>query len=183
MKIHAGDFAKGETGAMGWNNKYIVLKRKGDWWREEKVRLEQVMEVERASEETVKRIGGTIGWGVGGAVLLGPAGLLAGLLVGSKRTDVTFVCKLEDGRKFIGTAESDDFKILLGAAFDYKTPETRAQEKAKEKEEEAKWKEKPSVFVFVLAAIAILLGLLAAGMGTPQTERPTDASTSNPSQR
>ena len=37
-----------------------------------------IEELEVAIEETVKRLGGTAGWGGAGGVLLGPVGLLAG---------------------------------------------------------------------------------------------------------
>src|SRR3546814_10870207 len=51
-----------------------------------------IADLEPASEESVKRIGGTLGWGAAGALVLGPVGLLAGLLAGGRGTEVTFVC-------------------------------------------------------------------------------------------
>lgn len=73
--------------------------------------------VEIATEENVKKLGGTVGWGIAGAVLLGPVGLLAGLLVGGRKKEVTFVARFKDGRKLLGTTDSKTFTTLQAACF------------------------------------------------------------------
>lgn len=112
--VHAGDFRKGR------DHQYLrgqfIMKRPKGFFRE-KISVNEVEVVEVASEEAVKRIAGTIGWGVAGAVLLGPVGLLAGLLAGGVGKDVTFVCKFKDGRKFLATAPSKIFVELQAATF------------------------------------------------------------------
>jgi len=77
--------------------------------------LSEVETVDIASEESVKKIGGTIGWGAAGGLVLGPAGLLAGLLLGGKSKDVTFVARFKDGRKMLATADSKTYTKLLAA--------------------------------------------------------------------
>lgn len=53
-----------------------------------------------------------------GALALGPAGLLAGLLLGGEKSkDVTFVAKFKDGRKFLGTTDNKTFTKLQAAVF------------------------------------------------------------------
>ncbi len=78
---------------------------------------DQIEELELATEDNVKRLGGTVGWGAAGAVILGPVGLLAGLLLGGRGKNVTFVCKLKDGKKFLGTAPAKTYKALMAATF------------------------------------------------------------------
>ncbi len=112
--VHAGDFRTGNEHQF-LRGKLIMKKRKGFF--RERIKLEAVETVEMASEEAVKRLGGTIGWGVAGAVILGPIGLLAGLLAGGKGKDVTFVCRLKDGRKFLATAPSAMFTELQNGTF------------------------------------------------------------------
>lgn len=73
--------------------------------------------VEQASEESAKRFGGTIGWGVAGAAILGPVGLLAGLLLGGKGTDVTFIAKFKDGKKILATTDSGTYKKIMAVVF------------------------------------------------------------------
>ena len=111
IEVHAGDFVKGKS------HEFI-----GDGFRmtvpEELARVtipaSEVDEVTVATEAEVKRLGGTVGWGVAGAVVLGPVGLLAGLLAGGKGKNVTFVCRFSDGRKFLGTARADTYAKILG---------------------------------------------------------------------
>lgn len=83
----------------------------------EKISITEVEELEAASEENVKRIGGTLGWGATGAVLLGPVGLLAGLLLGGKGKEVVIVCKLKDGRKFLAVVDSGTYQKIQSAMF------------------------------------------------------------------
>ena len=97
----------------------LVLKTPATRWNllGEAIHSSQLEVVELASEESVKKIGGTIGWGAAGAVILGPVGLLAGLLLGGKKKEVTFVAKFKDGRKFLGTTDSKTYTKLMAAAF------------------------------------------------------------------
>ena len=112
--VHAGDFRKGKEHQFA-RGKLFMKKPKGFF--RETIALDRIESVEAASEEAVKRLGGTIGWGIAGAVLLGPVGMLAGLLSGGTGKDVTFVCRLKDGRKFLGTAPSNVFIELQAAVF------------------------------------------------------------------
>lgn len=52
-----------------------------------------------------------------GAALLGPVGLLAGLLLGGKGTDVTFIAQFKDGRKMLATTDAKAFTKLQALVF------------------------------------------------------------------
>lgn len=117
IKIHAGDFQHIRLGQSWLGKKRLELFYKGGPLLGEKLDLKELKEVTIANEESVKKIGGTVGWGVAGGVLLGPVGLLAGLLLGGKKKEVTFVAQIKDGRKFMGTASSQDFRTLQAAVF------------------------------------------------------------------
>lgn len=116
IKIHAGDFPQGSAGT---NFGVITMPwKKGDGLLGgENIRFDQIESLEIASEESVKKLGGTVGWGVVGATLLGPVGLLAGLLAGGKKNEVTFVCKFKDGRKMLATTDSKTFTKMQAAIF------------------------------------------------------------------
>ena len=114
IKVHAGDFLKGDSqysfGSFSLRtNKHMFLG--------ETILVSQLESVDVASEENVKKLGGTVGWGVVGGALLGPVGLLAGLLLGGKKKQVTFVAKFKDGRKLLATTDSKTFTKLQAAAF------------------------------------------------------------------
>ncbi|MFN3474053.1 MAG: hypothetical protein ACK4ZW_08415 [Blastomonas sp.] len=112
ITLHAGDWGKG-SGQFSFG---ALALPKGNW-QFEGVPLNQIASVDIATEESVKRVGGTVGWGVAGAVVLGPIGLLAGLLIGGRGKDVTFVAVLKDGRKMLATTDAKTFTRLQAAVF------------------------------------------------------------------
>ena len=114
FKILAGDFKTGKH--HQFVGKTFVLQSVGESKRED-INIDQVETLEVASEDNVKKLGGTVGWGGAGAALLGPVGLLAGVLLGGKGKTVTFVCKFKDNRKFMATAKSKDFIKMQAAMF------------------------------------------------------------------
>jgi hypothetical protein len=114
IKVHAGDFLKGE-GQLSFGS--LVLKTQAHPWVGETISLASLEMVDTASEENVKKVGGTIGWGAAGAVLLGPVGLLAGLLLGGRKKEVTFVARFKDGRKLLATTDSGTYTKIRAAVF------------------------------------------------------------------
>lgn len=116
ITVHAGDFLKG-AGEYSFGN--LILKTTATIWNltGEVIPSSQLEIVEIASEESVKKIGGTIGWGAAGAIILGPVGLLAGLMLGGKKKEVTFVAKFKDGRKLLATTDSKTYTKLMSAVF------------------------------------------------------------------
>lgn len=121
IKIHAGDFNKGNgqisflfggctiTPPYGGSDKWLPTAHS--------ISKHDVEEISLATEENVKKLGGTVGWGVVGATLLGPVGLLAGLLLGGKGKEVTFIMKLHDGRKLLATVDAKTYTKLTALVF------------------------------------------------------------------
>lgn len=114
IKVHAGDFLTKPGFVKGAR---INLKTAAKSWIGEYIPLSDVVELEVATEESVKRLGGTVGWGAAGALLLGPVGLLAGLLAGGRGKEVTFVAKFRDGRKLLASTDSKTFTSMQAALF------------------------------------------------------------------
>jgi len=117
ITIHAGDFPKGRaTFVFG----VITLPwQPGDGFSSGKtIPLTGALKsIEVASEESAARVGGALGWGAAGAVVFGPVGLLAGLILGGKGKDVTFVALFEDGRKMLATTDSKTYTKLQAITF------------------------------------------------------------------
>jgi hypothetical protein len=90
MKIHAGDFPNGVSDSDLYN-------------------LESL---EVATQENVKSIAAKIGWGIAGAAILGPVGLLAGVLGGGNKTEITFLAHFSDGKNLIATTDPKTFTYL-----------------------------------------------------------------------
>lgn len=115
VRIHAGDFLINQVAPVAAGA--IVVRRPGIWGGRERLPFGLLDTVEAASEESVKRIGGTVGWGLAGGVLLGPVGLLAGLLAGGRGKDITFAARFQDGRRLLGTTDVKTFTRMQAAVF------------------------------------------------------------------
>lgn len=114
VTVHAGDFLKGDS---QFSFGSLVLRTEAHSFVGEAIPITQLDSVEAASEESVKKIGGTVGWGAAGALVLGPVGLLAGLLLGGRKKEVTFVAKFKDGRKLLATTDNGTYTKLQAAVF------------------------------------------------------------------
>lgn len=114
ITVHAGDYKKGPHHHLMFGS--LCMQEDG---RSSpiSINLSSLESVEIASEASVKRIAGTVGWGAAGAVILGPVGLLAGLLLGGKGKEVTFVARFRDGTKFLATTDAKTYTKLQAAAF------------------------------------------------------------------
>lgn len=83
-----------------------------------------IQRVEILTEENKKKIFGSAGWGLTGAVLgsliAGPVGLaagIAGILKGGNKKEICFACFLRDGRKFMAIADNKTYQTILARAF------------------------------------------------------------------
>jgi len=59
-----------------------------------------------------KNIKSAIGFGIAGAMLLGPVGAIAGYLVAGHHTEVTFLATLEGGRTLLAATDSDTYRDI-----------------------------------------------------------------------
>lgn len=113
IKLLAGDFQQVKAVRFGAG---CFLFTYG-LFKSETIKATDLEELEVASEENLKRLGGTLGWGIVGGLALGGVGALAGLLVGGRSKEVTFVAKFKDGRKLLATTEASTFKAIQAAIF------------------------------------------------------------------
>lgn len=123
FEILAGDFEAGKkvlfmSGKMTRESaKGFHMPIKGEWLRTELMPLSTIEHLEIASEESFKKMGGAIGWGLVGGLALGGIGAIAGLMAGGRSKEVTFIVKFKDGRKLLGKAKSKDFEEIQCACF------------------------------------------------------------------
>ncbi len=115
IQVQAGDFLKNDGSTFMLGTFLLYTEQSGR--KGETISATEIEFVEVATEENVKKIGGTVGWGVAGAVLLGPAGMLAGLLLGGRKKKVTFIVKFKDGRKLLATTPGKTFAKIQAASF------------------------------------------------------------------
>jgi hypothetical protein len=122
FEIVAGDFGRGEgTVTVGKQNRFVEqglkMPRTDGSYGKAHYGLGQIEMLEIATEQSLKRMGGAIGWGFAGGLALGPIGALAGLLAGGRKNEVTFVCQFKDGKKFLGRAAMNTYTDIQAASF------------------------------------------------------------------
>lgn len=120
IKVEAGDLDKGSWQFTGLFGSALMTKSttKDHPWRGESVDLGADLErAELLDEESVKRLAGTAGWGIAGAVLLGPLGAIGGILLGGNKKEVAFAAYLKDGRKFMGVTDGGTWKKIMAIVF------------------------------------------------------------------
>lgn len=111
FRVQGGSFPQGLGSYIGST---ISLPTRS--FRSEKIADAMLAEVDIATEELFRKWGSAIGAGLGGALLLGPLGLLAGFLPG-KRKEIMFAARLTDGRSFVATTnDAATFARLKGTA-------------------------------------------------------------------
>ncbi len=109
VKVHSATFQYTEITATGG---CLFIKTSPWQITGEAITASKFKTLEVASEESVKKVGGTLGWGVVGGLVAGPLGAIAGALLGGNGKDVTFVAELKDDRKFMGTMNNSAFTKL-----------------------------------------------------------------------
>ena len=77
----------------------------------------KIESVELITEENKHKIAGKLAWGAAGLLVFGPAGALAGLLLGGRKKEVCFACVLKDGKKFVAVTDPETHKKFLAASF------------------------------------------------------------------
>lgn len=115
IQIHAGDFTKGK-GVISVSELAFSFTA-GLPGKSNTFTKQDIDEILVATEENMRRVGRTVGWGAIGTLALGQNGLLANLLLGSKRKDITFILKLKDGRKMLATVDSKIYAKLAALSF------------------------------------------------------------------
>lgn len=73
-----------------------------------------VESVQIVSEEQKKNLGKTIGLGIVGGIAVGPLGLLAGALGGSRK-EICFICEFWDGTKFLAVTDPKTFQKVMAS--------------------------------------------------------------------
>ncbi|UVJ42739.1 hypothetical protein NVV94_19355 [Pseudomonas sp. LS1212] len=111
LTVQAGDFLQGEG---EYSNGSLILKTNTNPNAGEKIALTRIKEMTIANQESSKSLGSAIGWGMAGALVAGPIGLIAGLWLGGKEEEITFVATLKDGRKLMAITDVKTYTKMAG---------------------------------------------------------------------
>ncbi|MEN5218812.1 hypothetical protein ABE484_23390 [Pseudomonas pudica] len=102
LTVQSGDFLQGEG---EYRNGSLTLKTPRSPSPGERISLARISDLRLASLESSRSLGSALGWGVAGALVAGPVGLLAGLWLGGKEEEATFLATFKDGRKLMAITD------------------------------------------------------------------------------
>jgi hypothetical protein len=107
ITVLAGDFLQGDG---EYREGVFTLRTSLHPWPGITLPLSAFKCVEVANEDSINNIKDAIGFGVAGAMLLGPIGAIAGFMLAGKETEVTFLATLKDGRKLLAAVDGNTFE-------------------------------------------------------------------------
>lgn len=104
IKIIGGDLTEGE-----WEYKDGIL-----WGPFEHIEFsDQVTKVSLQTEESIKKLSHSLGWGLAGLVAAGPLGAVAGAVLGGNRKQVCALLELKDNRRILALMDQKLFQHLM----------------------------------------------------------------------
>ncbi|NUU37557.1 hypothetical protein [Pseudomonas sp. C2B4] len=109
ITVLAGDFLQGDG---DYRDGVFTLRTSLHPWPGITLPLSKIKHLEVANEESINNIKEAIGFGVAGAMLLGPIGAFAGFMLAGTETEVTFLATLKDDRKLLAAADSSTFEEI-----------------------------------------------------------------------
>lgn len=71
-----------------------------------------IQSMEIASEGSSKKIDDTIGMGLAGALMLGPVGAAAGMMLAGEEKEITFLLNLKEGRTLLAATDDKTFRRM-----------------------------------------------------------------------
>lgn len=114
INVLAGDIQKGKWNFSAFLGTTTMNKTFGENISLGKANIKSV---EMMDEEKRKKLAGTAGWGLVGALALGPVGAIGGMLLGGNKKEIVFTCELQDGRKFMASTDSKTWIKIQSANF------------------------------------------------------------------
>lgn len=119
INVLGGDWAENSPASIGKSltGKFDSLILSRGFFKNDKMRKDDILSADIVTEENHKSIAGKLGWGAVGAVTLGPLGLLAGVLGGGNRQSMVVAVAFKDGRKVLLQGKPKELMPLIGAAF------------------------------------------------------------------
>lgn len=117
IKVLAGDFSK--IAPSGYNFGLLSLTPTDSKWGSPKTYnvKSDIVELEPADERSGVKVFGAAAWGTLGAVLAGPAGLIAGAVLGGRGQRVVFVATFNDGKHLLAECNKSTWTKMTAKRF------------------------------------------------------------------
>src|SRR5690349_17807674 len=102
IKILAGDFLDGHA---TYEPGVITIETVVYPWPGLKISTQEIRDVSLVSESSRRDVSSSVSLGLAGAMVLGPIGAFAGLMLAGEEEEITFSLMLRDGRSMLCAAD------------------------------------------------------------------------------
>lgn len=109
IKVLAGDFLQG-NGEFRFG--ILTLVTPLHPWPGISLKHSDIKRLEVASEASSTNLEGALGLGLAGALVLGPVGAAAGLMLAREEKEITFLATLKDGRTLMGATDDKTYQRI-----------------------------------------------------------------------
>ncbi|MBX8603804.1 hypothetical protein K5D40_16400 [Pseudomonas cichorii] len=109
INVLAGDFLQGNG---EFHSGTITLVTPLFPWPGICFKQDDIKSVEIVSKATNRRMDDAIGKGIAGALVLGPVGAAAGMLLANEEKEITFVATLKDGRSMLAATDENTYRKM-----------------------------------------------------------------------
>lgn len=109
IKILAGDFLDGHA---AYEPGSITIETVVYPWPGVKISTQEIRDVTLVSESSYRDVSSSVSLGLAGAMVLGPIGAVAGLMLAGEKDEVTFSLALRDGRSMLCAADGCTYRKL-----------------------------------------------------------------------
>ena len=111
ISVLAGDFLQGDASYQaGVSTLQTILSNPV------RIPIKSICTLETACVDSVKNAKDALGFGIAGAMLLGPVGAVAGYLIAGEETEITFIAELKDGRKLLAVTKEETYREISKAS-------------------------------------------------------------------
>lgn len=109
INVLAGDFLQGDG---EYRSGTITLVTPLFPWPGISIRHSDIKSVKVASQAHNRNIEGAIGRGLAGALVFGPLGAAAGMMMSTESNEVTFLATLKDGRTMLAATDERTYRNM-----------------------------------------------------------------------
>ncbi|KQQ55809.1 hypothetical protein ASF84_10785 [Pseudomonas sp. Leaf127] len=109
INVLAGDFLQGDGEYRAGT---LTLVTPLFPWPGISFKHSDIKSMEIASQGSNKKIDGAIGLGLAGALMLGPVGAAAGVMLAREEKEVTFMVNLKEGRTLLAATDDKTFRRM-----------------------------------------------------------------------
>ncbi|MDY7562268.1 hypothetical protein QN382_16255 [Pseudomonas sp. 10B1] len=113
IKVLAGDFLQGEG---DYHSGLITVETSLHPWPGITIPISSVKSLEIATTGSNKKLEDAISLGLAGALVLGPFGAAAGIILANEQTEITFWVTLKDGKKLLAATDDKTYRDISQTA-------------------------------------------------------------------